>query len=569
MKWTTETGEVRCLGVHSVPEWGTGSQCDPSDLIACLKANPEAAGQVLLALESQYIACEMAKVKAAYTALEAENAQLQSKIDTLEMTQAPAGSLTFPPGCKEYAEAYRLFVGTKDSTTIEWTEREQERMRLNAEILTLKARAEKAERELADALASRATIDAYVTQLVRERDDARAKLIAAEEAADCAEVVATQRLESLAHDHAKAVAERDEARATASRYLQSWNNEANDIRETLNKVVAREKTALSRIAKLESDLAIVADERNALRSALIDSQRAVVESMRERIAKLEAVVDAARQWNECVGRGFMSAMRPDVARARLLAALRALDEQDSGGPAAVEVPVTTEPRGDGTREDAPSAGSTGSSPLRTLEPDALAEALKTAKLDLCPRCHGSRTVGAGYIVGGLRASGQLGGEPHEPRIPCPACAQHSGGSGAPRDAHTNGDESPRASDAERGKPAASDAAGSSQDSVTSAKAPTPEPAGSSRCGGCQGFGIIPGTSAYDTEQCRECHGTGLFCPSQLIAAHPVGEQHAYLTRAEVAEMVAEACQTVAEQAVGGVGSFALRALAAELRKGGA
>lgn len=71
--------------------------------------------------------------------------------------------------------------------------------------------------------------------------------------------------------------------------------------------------------------------------------------------------------------------------------------------------------------------------------------------------------------------------------------------------------------------------------MTSAKAPTPEPAGSSRCGGCRGFGIIPGTSAYDTEQCRECHGTGLFCPSQLIAAHPVGEQHDYLTRAELVE----------------------------------
>lgn len=343
-----------------------------SDLIACLKSNPEARDAVLreFADDEQW---SRALVEAKARAETAERAL--ADLHKLIHEQSGLDDHRYSPA-QMVTEMAQRWQGASDDC-------------------------EKAERELADVLASRATIDAYMTQLVRERDEARAKLVAAEEAADRAEVVATQKLESLAHDHAKAVAERDEARATTSRYLQSWNNEANDIRETLNKVVAREKTALSRIAKLE------------------------------------AVVEAARQWNECVERGFMSAMRPDVARARLLAALRALDEQDSGG------------------------------------------------------------------------------------------------------------------------------SGAAQDGVLQ----KPEPAGSSRCGGCRGSGIIPGTSAYDTEQCRECHGTGLFCPSQLIAAHPVGEQHAYLTRAEVAEMVAEACQTVAEQAVGGVGSFALRALAAELRKG--
>lgn len=56
-------------------------------------------------------------------------------------------------------------------------------------------------------------------------------------------------------------------------------------------------------------------------------------------------------------------------------------------------------------------------------PEVLKEALKGIKVaDLCPRCHGMRTIGAGYIVGGLRELGQIGGGPHEPRIPCPECS---------------------------------------------------------------------------------------------------------------------------------------------------
>ena len=58
--------------------------------------------------------------------------------------------------------------------------------------------------------------------------------------------------------------------------------------------------------------------------------------------------------------------------------------------------------------------------IRTLDAEALAEAL-AKPLDLCQRCHGSRTIGAGYIVGGLCLEGQIGGGPHEPRIPCPVC----------------------------------------------------------------------------------------------------------------------------------------------------
>lgn len=60
-------------------------------------------------------------------------------------------------------------------------------------------------------------------------------------------------------------------------------------------------------------------------------------------------------------------------------------------------------------------------PLRTLDPAALAEALKRP-FDLCPRCHGMRTIGDGYMVGGLRLEGQVGGGVYEHRSPCPECS---------------------------------------------------------------------------------------------------------------------------------------------------
>lgn len=48
------------VGFEGKPE----GDASAADIIACLRANPEAAGQVLLALESQYIAGEMAKSQA-------------------------------------------------------------------------------------------------------------------------------------------------------------------------------------------------------------------------------------------------------------------------------------------------------------------------------------------------------------------------------------------------------------------------------------------------------------------------------------------------------------------------
>lgn len=67
-------------------------------------------------------------------------------------------------------------------------------------------------------------------------------------------------------------------------------------------------------------------------------------------------------------------------------------------------------------------------------PEKLAAALKN--MNLCPTCHGRRTVGTGQMVGGLRVEGQVGGGVHELRTPCPTCAKDSSGSGSSeRDAH--------------------------------------------------------------------------------------------------------------------------------------
>lgn len=60
--------------------------------------------------------------------------------------------------------------------------------------------------------------------------------------------------------------------------------------------------------------------------------------------------------------------------------------------------------------------------LHSLNIETLKEILKDPP-KLCPRCHGMRTIGVGYIVGGLRLEGQISGSPHEPRIPCPECSK--------------------------------------------------------------------------------------------------------------------------------------------------
>lgn len=99
-------------------------------------------------------------------------------------------------------------------------------------------------------------------------------------------------------------------------------------------------------------------ERDALKAKLAEAERSFAgynaklhaEALREndvlrsRLAACEKVVEAARRWSECVERGFMSAERPDVARAKVLTALRAYDKtpgSSSGLPDAPDAAQAT------------------------------------------------------------------------------------------------------------------------------------------------------------------------------------------------------------------------------------
>ena len=50
-------------------------------------------------------------------------------------------------------------------------------------------------------------------------------------------------------------------------------------------------------------------------------------ALRERVEKLERVVEAARAWSDCIEQGFTSELRPDIARRNVNAALASLDKE--------------------------------------------------------------------------------------------------------------------------------------------------------------------------------------------------------------------------------------------------
>ena len=52
---------------------------------------------------------------------------------------------------------------------------------------------------------------------------------------------------------------------------------------------------------------------------------AMIAAMRVALPALLDVVEAAHAWSECVEKGFASELRPDIARAMLIRALRKLD----------------------------------------------------------------------------------------------------------------------------------------------------------------------------------------------------------------------------------------------------
>ena len=143
--------------------------------------------------------------------------------------------------------------------------------------------------------------------------------------------------------------------------------------ESLREVVARlAEAAERRTLKLEECRAKLAEAEAAAECARIDEGNARVawasavkngdraardaleayrlqceltDDHRARLTACEKVVESAREWSDAVERGFASQVRPDIARARFLTALRALDaakakDSDSsvGGAATAEGP---------------------------------------------------------------------------------------------------------------------------------------------------------------------------------------------------------------------------------------
>jgi hypothetical protein len=85
---------------------------------------------------------------------------------------------------------------------------------------------------------------------------------------------------------------------------------------------ARAEEAVRDIVRLKREVAV---RLHAVHKQLKQAEE-TIRVNDETIFRLERVAEAARAWSDSVERGFASDLRPDIARARLLSALRALDE---------------------------------------------------------------------------------------------------------------------------------------------------------------------------------------------------------------------------------------------------
>jgi len=81
------------------------------------------------------------------------------------------------------------------------------------------------------------------------------------------------------------------------------------------------------------------DEALHLANRDVDRMNLACEKAAERLASAERALDAARAWSESVEQGFAATLRPDIARARFTAALRAHDSSAQVLPGGVAAPA--------------------------------------------------------------------------------------------------------------------------------------------------------------------------------------------------------------------------------------
>lgn len=324
-------------------------------------------------------------------------------------------------------------------------------------------------------------------------------------------------------------------------------------------------------ATLQTALREVTAERNALRSALTDSQQAIVGSMRARIAKLEAVAEAARELYEAA---YLVDFTTDperyskLGRARIAAegALRALDAQDppgssSGLPDAADAPQATdrpEQRNESPQDALSHGGARGpfssEDRARIAKLEAVVEAARRQRKWIDYRCRsdGSEDDRArGYLdaLGALRHwfDEQLRA----------LDAQDSGGSGAASSDAASpvpgmppfGGEHPGGGDTTPGDTRPPEPAGSSQDPLAALKAAVARP--------------LTAEDRQRIEAARAKLRTGTPRGGLLPEPWERGRRGDYVTRAEMVG----ACRAAVERYKEGAYLHELAALASELRKG--
>jgi hypothetical protein len=155
-------------------------------------------------------------------------------------------------------------------------------------------------------------VDRMMMDLEEMKQELQAMEVRAEEQRCRAEVSETWN-EILEKRIDAAEKERDDCKRRAEE--QAERAECNERRITR----LHEELNASELGKLADEL----DEDNQARAA------GMVRCAAIKIAKLQAVADAARIWSDAVEAGFAAQVRPDIARAKLNRALATLDEKET------------------------------------------------------------------------------------------------------------------------------------------------------------------------------------------------------------------------------------------------
>jgi len=298
LKWKSDeankrgenAGHLSLLTIGKRNTWS--SDATPADIVQCLKANPEAAGQVLLALESQYIAGETTKY-----ITRAERAEQALATVTAERDGAVSWRDEWHGALQRIQTALAPKLVNKWWTT---DEMESEVIRLCDDFRAM-------QRERDDALAKLAEAERECVELDRQLDATIEGRDRAESSADCLAYAIADESEIGEHSNL------NDPYANALMFLSAERERMEALR--------------SRLAKTE---AVVAELRqhDALPTDATVIKTYKLEALRSRLAKAEVVVEAARGAIPEMWRLSESSLLRTKMHA-LAEALRALDE-DSG-----------------------------------------------------------------------------------------------------------------------------------------------------------------------------------------------------------------------------------------------